>query len=120
MIQMEVHLIKPVMQIIEQMGEKLPLRTAVRLGKAHKELDVWQSEFDKRVQEVLASCLEEGETEIKPDHPKWVDFQNGIQDIVGDEAPDIDIEPFKFDDLEGVDLTPVQARILFEAGLLTD
>ena len=119
MVQVPIHLVEPTMKLIEGMGEKLSLRTAVKLGRVHMALEEWQVPFSERMQGALKDHLNEGENNITPDHENWDAFSEAIQELHKDDA-ELKFEPLSFDELEGVEVTPVEARLLFEAGVLTE
>lgn len=119
MVKTKMHLLVPVMEVISGIDEKLPVPVAVRIGRVHAALEEWTKPYQDRVQDLLKEHLPEGANEIKPTDPGWAEFQNGIQEILVDEA-DLDCDPIDMDDLELVSLTPVEARLLFEAGLLAE
>lgn len=107
-------------QVINGIDDKLPLRLAVKVGRVQKALDEWVEPFQERQRAILETHLEEGESEMRSDHPKWNDFVMEINALMLEET-DIEVDPLTVDELEdAVELSPAQARVLFDAGLLTD
>ena len=119
MVSTKMHLLMPVMEVISGIDEKLPVPVAVRIGRVHAALEEWTQPYQERVQDLLKEHLPDGESEIKPTDPGWAEFQSGIQEILADEA-ELDCDPIDMNDLELVSLTPIEARLLFEAGLLAE
>jgi hypothetical protein len=119
MVHTKMNLLVPVMEVISGIEEKLPLPLAVRIGRVHAALEEWVTPYQERVQELLKEHIPEGANELKPTDAGWAQFQVGIQEIMADDA-ELDCEPIKMEDLEKVSFTPIEARLLFEAGLIAE
>lgn len=115
----KMHLLVPVMEVISGIDAKLPVAVAVRIGRVHAALEEWVEPYQARVQDLLKEHLPEGQKELKPTDEGWVEFQSGLQEILADDA-ELDCDPIQMSDLESVCLTPIEARLLFEAGLLQE
>lgn len=116
----ELQLVIAANNVITSIDEKLPLRLAVKVGRLQKALEEWSEPFSERQKDLLAKYLADGETEMTNEHPEWAAFVTEMNALMLEDA-DIDVEPLTIDELDGAfELSPGQARILVDAGLLTD
>lgn len=108
-------------EVLSGITERLPLKAAVRLGRMTKALDEWMTPYRERQQEILQKHLNDGETQMTSEHPNWREFIMETNAMMSEEA-EIDVEPLSVADLESADvkLSAAGARLLFEAGLLTE
>tara|TARA_R110000787_G_scaffold79469_1_gene173681 strand:- start:8186 stop:8545 length:360 start_codon:yes stop_codon:yes gene_type:complete len=119
MLEIPMHMVGPASKIITDMDTKFPLPVAIALGRIQKALDEWSVPLQERIQAMVSDHLEEGETELSPDHKNWGAFQEAYSGLVSEKA-EVTCNPISVDDLGDVGMTATEARVLFEAGLLIE
>jgi len=116
----ELQLLIAANNVITGIDEKLPLRLAVKVGRLQKALEEWSEPFAERQKDLLSQYLGEDETEMTSEHPKWAAFVTEMNAMMLEDA-DIDVEPLTIQELDDtITLSPGEARILIDAGLMTD